>query len=96
MMKKHIEREDKMNNITEKNKKKINYLKRRLLELYGKCDSSTEVACKIAIVHQLFLNIFEKEEKDTRFINMKLNLIYNLVSECENELNLYKDSKLKI
>ena len=44
----------------------------------------------------VFLNIFEKEEKDTRFINMKLNLIYNLVSECENELNLYEDSKLKM
>ena len=41
-------------------------------------------------------NIFEKEEKDIRFINMKLNLIYNLVSECENELNLYEDSKLKM
>ena len=40
--------------------------------------------------------IFEKEEKDARFINMKLNLIYNLVSECENELNLYEDSKLKM
>ena len=85
-----------MNNFTEEDKQKINYLKRRLLELYGKCDSSTEVACKIAIVYQLFLNIFEKEEKDTRFINMKLNLIYNLVSECENELNLYEDSKLKM
>ena len=46
-----------MNNFTEEDKQKINYLKRRLLELYGKCDSSTEVACKIAIVHQLFLNI---------------------------------------
>ena len=77
-----------MNNFTEEDKQKINYLKRRLLELYGKCDNSTEVACKIAI--------FEKEEKDTRFINMKLNLIYNLVSECENELNLYEDSKLKM
>lgn len=95
-MKKLMEREDNMNNFTEEDKQKINYLKRRLLELYGKCDSSTEVACKIAIVHQLFLNIFEKEEKDARFINMKLNLIYNLVSECENELNLYEDSKLKI
>lgn len=95
-MKKIMEREDNMNNFTEEDKQKINYLKRRLLELYGGCDSSTEVACKIAIVHQLFLNIFEKEEKDTRFINMKLNLIYNLVSECENELNLYEDSKLKM
>ncbi len=95
-MKKLMEREDNMNNFTEEDKQKINYLKRRLLELYGKCDNSTEVACKIAIVHQLFLNIFEKEEKDTRFINMKLNLIYNLVSECENELNLYEDSKLKM
>lgn len=85
-----------MNNFTEEDKQKINYLKRKLLELYGRCDGSTEVACKIAIVHQLFLNIFEKEEKDTRFINMKLNLIYNLVSECENELNLYEDSKLKM
>ena len=91
-----MEREDNMNNFTEEDKQKINYLKRRLLELYGRCDSSTEVAYKIAIVHQLFLNIFEKEEKDTRFINMKLNLIYNLVNECENELNLYEDSKLKM
>lgn len=95
-MKKLMEREDNMNNFTEEDKQKINYLKRRLLELYGRCDSSTEAACKIAIVHQLFLNIFEKEEKDTRFINMKLNLIYNLVNECENELNLYEDSKLKM
>lgn len=95
-----MEREwvDKMNknNLTEEDKQKINYLKRRLLELYGRCDSSTEVACKIAIVHQLFLNIFEKEEKDTRFIDMKLNLIYDLVCECENELSLYEDSKLKM
>lgn len=93
-----MEREDRMNrnSLTEEEKQKINYLKRRLLELYGRCDSSTEVACKIAIVHELFLNIFEKEEKDIRFINMKLNLIYNLVSECENELNLYEDSKLKM
>lgn len=93
-----MEREDRMNrnSLTEEEKQKINYLKRKLLELYGKCDSSTEVACKIAIVHELFLNIFEKEEKDTRFINMKLNLIYNLVSECEYELNLYEDSKLKM
>lgn len=89
-------KEDNMNNFTEEEKQKINYLKRRFLELYGKCDSSTEVACKIAIVHEIFLSIFEKEEKDTRFINMKLNLIYNLVSECENELNLYEDSKLKM
>lgn len=95
-MKKLMEREDNMNNFTEEDKQKINYLKRKLLELYGRCDSSIEVACKIAIVHELFLNIFEKEEKDTRFINMKLNLIYNLVSECENELNLYEDSKLKM
>ena len=85
-MKKLMEREDNMNNFTEEDKQKINYLKRRLLELYGKCDSSTEVACKIAIVHQLFLNIFEKEEKDTRFINMKLNLIYNLLTQAFLEI----------
>ena len=95
-MKKLMEREDNMNNFTEEDKQKINYLKRRLLELYGKCDSSTEVACKIAIVHQLFLNIFEKEEKEIRYIDMKLNLIYDLVCECENELSLYEDSKLKM
>lgn len=91
-----MEREDRMNNFTEEDKQKINYLKRRLLELYGRCDSSTEVACKIAIVHQLFLNIFEKEEKEIRYIDMKLNLIYDLVCECENELSLYEDSKLKM
>ena len=89
-------KEDNMNNFTEEEKQKINYLKRRLLELYGKCDSSTEVSCKIAIVHKLFLELFEKEEKEIRYIDMKLNLIYDLVCECENELNLYEDSKLKM
>ncbi len=89
-------REDNMNNFTEEEKQKINYLKRRLLELYGKCDSSTEVSCKIAIVHKLFLDLFEEKNSDIRYIDMKLNLIYNLVSECENELNLYEDSKLKM
>lgn len=84
------------NNFTEEEKQKINYLKRRLLELYGKCDNSTEVSCKIAIVHKLFLELFEKEENEIRFIDMKLNLIYDLVCECENELSIYEDSKLKM
>ena len=53
-------REDNMNNFTEEEKQKIGYLKRKLLELYGKCDNSTEVSCKIAIVHKLFLELFEK------------------------------------
>lgn len=91
-----MEREDNMNNFTEEEKQKIGYLKRKLLELYGKCDNSTEVSCKIAIVHKLFLEIFEKEEKEIRYIDMKLNLIYDLVCECENELSLYEDSKLKM
>lgn len=93
-----MEREDRMNrnSLTEEEKQKINYLKRRLLELYGKCDNSTEVSCKIAIVHKLFLELFEKEEKEIRYIDMKLNLIYDLVCECENELSLYEDSKLKM
>ena len=93
-----MEREDRMNrnSLTEEEKQKINYLKRRLLELYGKCDNSTEVSCKIAIVHKLFLELFEKEEKEIRYIDMKLSLIYDLVCECENELNLYEDSKLKM
>lgn len=93
-----MERVDKMNknNFTEEEKQKINYLKRRLLVLYGKCDNSTEISCKIAIVHKLFLELFEKEEKEIRFIDMKLNLIYDLVCECENELSLYEDSKLKM
>ena len=93
-----MEREDRMNrnSLTEEEKQKINYLKRKLLELYGKCDNSTEVSCKIAIVHKLFLELFEKEEKEIRYIDMKLNLIYDLVCECENELNLYEDSKLKM
>lgn len=95
-MKKLMEREDNMNNFTEEDKQKINYLKRRLLELYGKCDSSTEVACKIAIVHKLFVDLFEEKTSDIRYIDMKLNLIYDLVCECENELNLYEDSKLKM
>lgn len=85
-----------MNNFTEEEKQKINYLKRKLLELYGKCDNSTEVSCKIAIVHKLFLELFAKEEKEIRYIDMKLNLIYDLVCECENELSLYEDSKLKM
>ena len=85
-----------MNNFTEEEKQKIGYLKRKLLELYGKCDNSTEVSCKIAIVHKLFLELFEKEEKEIRYIDMKLNLIYDLVCECENELSLYEDSKLKM
>lgn len=93
-----MEKEDRMNrnSLTEEEKQKINYLKRRLLELYGKCDNSTEVSCKIAIVHKLFLELFEKEEKEIRYIDMKLNLIYDLVCECENELSLYEDSKLKM
>lgn len=93
-----MEREDRMNrnSLTEEEKQKINYLKRKLLELYGKCDNSTEVSCKIAIVHKLFLELFEKEEKEIRYIDMKLNLIYDLVCECENELSLYEDSKLKM
>ncbi len=91
-----MEREDNMNNFTEEEKQKIGYLKRKLLELYGKCDNSTEVSCKIAIVHKLFLELFEKEEKEIRYIDMKLNLIYDLVCECENELSLYEDSKLKM
>mgnify|MGYP006934504292 CR=1 FL=1 len=93
-----MERVDKMNknNFTEEEKQKINYLKRRLLVLYGKCDNSTEISCKIAIVHKLFLELFEKEEKEIRFIDMKLNLIYDMVTECENELSLYEDSKLKM
>lgn len=93
-----MEREDRMNrnSLTEEEKQKINYLKRRLLELYGKCDNSTEVSCKIAIVHKLFLELFEKEEKEIRYIDMKLNLIYDLVCECENELSFYEDSKLKM
>ena len=91
-----MEREDRMNNFTEEEKQKIGYLKRKLLELYGKCDNSTEVSCKIAIVHKLFLELFEKEEKEIRYIDMKLNLIYDLVCECENELSLYEDSKLKM
>lgn len=93
-----MEREDRMNrnSLTEEEKQKINYLKRRLLELYGKCDNSTEVSCKIAIVHKLFLELFEKEEKEIRYIDMKLSLIYDLVCECENELSLYEDSKLKM
>ena len=93
-----MEREDRMNrnSLTEEEKQKINYLKRRLLELYGKCDNSTEVSCKIAIVHKLFLELFEKEEKEIRYIDMKFNLIYDLVCECENELSLYEDSKLKM
>lgn len=91
-----MEREDNMNNFTEEEKQKIGYLKRKLLELYGKCDNSTEVSCKIAIVHKLFLELFEKEEKEIRYIDMKLNLVYDLVCECENELSLYEDSKLKM
>lgn len=93
-----MEREDRMNrnSLTEEEKQKINYLKRRLLELYGKCDNYTEVSCKIAIVHKLFLELFEKEEKEIRYIDMKLSLIYDLVCECENELSLYEDSKLKM
>lgn len=93
-----MEREDRMNrnSLTEEEKQKIGYLKRKLLELYGKCDNSTEVSCKIAIVHKLFLELFEKEEKEIRYIDMKLNLIYDLVCECENELSLYEDSKLKM
>ena len=91
-----MEREDNMNNFTEEEKQKIGYLKRKLLELYGKCDNSTEVSCKIAIVHKLFLELFEKEEKEIRYIDMKLNLIYDLVCECENELSFYEDSKLKM
>lgn len=91
-----MEREDNMNNFTEEEKQKIGYLKRKLLELYGKCDNSTEVSCKIAIVHKLFLELFEKEEKEIRYIDMKLSLIYDLVCECENELSLYEDSKLKM
>ena len=91
-----MEREDNMNNFTEEEKQKIGYLKRKLLELYGKCDNSTEVSCKIAIVHKLFLELFEKEEKEIRYIDMNLNLIYDLVCECENELSLYEDSKLKM
>lgn len=93
-----MEREDRMNrnSLTEEEKQKINYLKRKLLELYGKCDNSTEVSCKIAIVHKLFLELFEKEEKEIRYIDMKLSLIYDLVCECENELSLYEDSKLKM
>lgn len=93
-----MEREDRMNrnSLTEEEKQKINYLKRKLLELYGKCDNSTEVSCKIAIVHKLFLELFEKEEKEIRYIDMKLNLIYDLVCECENELSFYEDSKLKM
>ena len=62
-------------------------------------DKNSTMSCKIGeeiLSLKIDLNIFEKEEKDTRFINMKLNLIYNLVSECENELNLYEDSKLKM
>lgn len=60
-----MEREDRMNrnSLTEEDKQKIYYLKRRLLELYGKCDNSTEVACKIAIVHQLFLIFLKKKKK---------------------------------
>ena len=93
-----MEREDRMNrnSLTEEEKQKINYLKRKLLELYGKCDNSTEVSCKIAIVHKLFLELFEKEEKEIRYIDMKLNLIYDLVCECENELSFYEYSKLKM
>ena len=95
-----MEREwaDKMNknNLTEEEKQKINYLKRRLLELYGKCDNSTEISCKIAIVHKLFVDLFEEKTSDIRYIDMKLNLIYDLVCKCENELSLYEDSKLKM